>query len=154
MRRRRTILSIVIALALACIIVAGHKLSARWRSADATVLPRSPCDPSARECTIALPIGGQLSLSIEPRPVRALEKLALTVKVAGLHARQIEIDFDGANMSMGYNRPVLEGSNGVFSGQTILPVCVTGTMTWKATVLVTTEQGRFAAPFQFEVAGR
>lgn len=144
----------MVALALACVIVAGYKLSRHWHASDATTLPRSTCDPSVHECTAALPQVGRVSLSIEPRPIRALETLSLTVKVAGIKASRVEVDFDGADMSMGYNRPVLEGCGESFSGRTVLPVCVTGPMTWKATVLVTTEHGRFAIPFHFRVAGR
>jgi len=153
MRRRQTILT-VIALALACAAVIGYKLSARWHSTGAILLPRPSCDPSVEDCTIPLPRGGQLTLSIAPRPVRALQKLSLQVEIAGMKAEKVEIDFDGVDMSMGYNRPVLSGDGGRFSGQATLPICVTGTMTWKATVVVTTENERFAAPFHFEVAGR
>ena len=153
MRRSQTILT-VIALALACVAVIGYKLSARWHSTDATLLPRSSCDPSVEDCTIPLPRGGQLRLSIAPRPIRALQQISLEVAIVGLKAEKVEIDFDGVDMSMGYNRPVLSGDGGKFSGQAMLPVCVTGTMTWKATVVVTTDNERIAAPFHFEVAGR
>ncbi len=150
---RQTIL-IVIALALACVAVAGYKLSARWHSTNTAQLPRSSCDPSIQDCTIPLPQGGQLTLSITPRPILALQKLSLEVRMTGMKAEKVEIDFDGVDMSMGYNRPILSGDGGNFSGQTVLPVCITGTMTWKATVLVTAKEGGIAAPFHFKVAGR
>ena len=153
MGSRQTILT-VIALALACVAVIGYKLSARWHSADAIMLPRSSCNPSVEDCTISLPRGGQLRLSIAPRPIRALQKLSLEVAITGWKAEKVEIDFDGVDMSMGYNRPVLSGDGRKFSGQTMLPVCITGTMTWKATVVVTTDKERIAAPFHFEIAGR
>lgn len=153
MRRRQTILT-VIALALACVVVAGYKLATRWHSTDATRLPRSSCNPSAQDCTVPLPHGGQLRLSITPRPIRALQKLSIEVKMTGVKAERVEIDFDGADMSMGYNRPVLSGNGEDFSGQVILPVCITGTMTWTATVVATTGKEQIAAPFHFELIGR
>ena len=153
MRRRQTILT-VIALALACVAVIGYKLSARWHSTDATLLPRSPCDPSIQDCFITLPHGGQLQLSIAPRPIRPLQKLSLEVKTTGVKAEKVEIDFDGVDMSMGYNRQPLSGDGREFYGQAILPVCITGAMTWKATVIVTAGSERFAAPFHFKVAAR
>ena len=153
MRRRQTILTVIV-LALACVAVAGYKFSTRWRSTNATLLPRASCNPAIQDCTIPFPHGGQLRLSIAPRPIRPLQKLSLTVKMTGVKAENVEIDFDGADMSMGYNRPVLSGDGEDFSGQTILPVCITGTMIWKATVVVTTGKERIAAPFHFEVAGR
>lgn len=144
----------MIALALACITVIGYKLSARWQATNATLLLRSSCDPSLQECTVALPRGGHLRLSITPRPIRALQKLSVEVTMTGMNAEKVEIDFDGVDMSMGFNRPVLTGNGQFFSGQAILPVCVTGTMTWKATVLATTKEGRIATPFHFAVSGR
>jgi len=143
------------ALALACFAVAGYKLSTYWKTSNATLLPPSSCDPSTvPECALTLPQGEKISLSILPHPIRPLENLTLAVKISGFRASQVAVDFDGVDMSMGYNRAVLEGNGENFSGRAILPVCVTGTMAWKATVLVTTEKGLLAAPFHFEVAGR
>ena len=144
----------MIALALACLSVIGYKLSARWRATDADQLLRSSCDPSLQVCSVALPHGGHLQLSITPRPIRPLQKLSVDVTITGMNAKKVEIDFDGVDMSMGFNRPVLTGNGQSFSGQAILPVCITGTMTWRATVLATTQEGRIAAPFDFVVSGR
>ena len=153
MSKRRTIQT-VIALALACAIVAGYKLAAAWRDIDAAAMPLSSCDLSVQECVVALPPHGQLTISITPRPIRTLQKLTLDVKTNGVRAERIEIDFDGVDMSMGYNRPVLSRNGDHFSGQTLLPLCITGTMTWKATVLVSTDKGHIALPFHFEVVAR
>ncbi len=153
MNLRQTI-SLVIALALACLLVAGYKLSAAWRATRATTLAVPECSPSERDCRIALPGGGYLTLSITPRPIRALQTLNLLVVFSDVSANLVEIDFDGADMSMGYNRPQLAGQGKDFIGTTILPVCVTGTMTWKATVLANINGERIAAPFLFEVSGR
>ena len=153
MHKRQTIL-IVIVLALACVITAGYKFAAKWHASEGTTLPPSSCDPSVQECWISLPQGGRLRLSIEPRPIRPLQKLSLGVSMEGQSASTVAIDFDGVDMSMGYNRPVLSGSDGHFSGETILPVCITGKMKWKATVLISTEREQIAAPFHFEIAGQ
>lgn len=144
----------MIALALACLAVIGYKLSARRHATDDALLLRSSCDPSLQRCSVALPRGGQLQLSITPRPIRALQKLAVDVTITGTSAEKVEIDFDGVDMGMGLNRPVLNRNGQSYSGQAILPVCVTGTMTWRATVLATTQEGRIAAPFDFVVSGR
>ena len=156
MKPRQTILG-VIALAFACTIVAGYKLSAAWHAGtNASQLPLSSCDISVQECSVQLPQGAQLTLSIDPRPIRAMQKLTIKVDITGngLDPRKVEIDFAGVDMNMGYNRPELSGGSRHFSGQTILPICITGTMTWKATVLITKDQEKIAIPFQFSVAGR
>jgi len=153
MNPRRTV-SLVMALALACLLVAGYKLSAAWRATRATTLPAPACNPSEGDCRVALPEGGHLTLSITPRPVRALRTLNLLVAFSDTHADRVEIDFDGADMSMGYNRPQLAGQSEVFSGTAVLPVCISGTMTWKATVLANIDGRRIAVPFLFDVSGR
>lgn len=153
MNPRRTI-SLVIALALACLLVAGYKWSAAWRATKATTLSTPACNPGEGDCRVALPDGGHLTLSITPRPILALQTLNLSVAFSDARANLVEIDFDGADMSMGYNRPRLAGQGEKFTGTTILPVCVTGTMTWKATVLASVGGERIAIPFLFEVAGR
>ena len=151
MHKRQTI---VIVLALACVIAAGYKVAAMRHSSEGTTLPPTPCDPSHQECRASLPQGGRLRLSIAPRPIRPLQTLSLDVSMEEQSANTVAIDFDGIDMSMGYNRPVLSGSNGRFSGETILPVCITGTMKWRATVLVSTDKGSLAVPFDFEIAGQ
>lgn len=153
MNPRQTI-SLVIALALACALVAGYKFSAAWRATEATILPVPECSLTEQDCLVDLPGSGQMSVSITPRPIRALQTLNLAITVTGAPADLVEIDFDGADMSMGYNRPRLAGEGDRFAGTTILPVCITGTMTWKATVLVTVSGKRIAAPFLFEVSAR
>lgn len=54
-------------------------------------------------------------------------------------------------MNMGYNRPALAAAApGMFVGSASLPVCVTGSMAWQATVLLETDRARIAVPFRFD----
>jgi len=148
---RNALVIAVLALLLASLGVLGYKLSPR-ASADVT-LAVSVCDPGLQACTAMLPGGGQLELAIEPRPIRPLQALDLSVKVDGVTARQVELDFAGSDMQMGYNRPVLAGAEGRFTGRTTLPVCVSGNMLWIVTVLLAIENRRIAIPFRFTVSG-
>jgi len=145
---------IVTGLLVAILGVVGYKLSPmRGQMADVT-LPLSTCSPDLQACTATLPDGRRLDFSIEPRPIKALQPMHLEVTVQGAGVQSVDVDFNGTEMDMGYNRIKLtEGQHG-FSGQTMLPVCVTGTMTWTATVLLTTPTQRIAIPFHFVVAGR
>ena len=150
---RNTLLNSAILLIAAIMGVIGYKLSPMLRPNVDITLPGSPCNPGLQTCIATLPNGDRLELSIEPRPIRPLQPLQLSVSITGFKADTMEIDFDGSEMRMGYNRPVLTASNGRFLGQTILPVCVSGTMEWTATVLLTTDKRRIAVPFHFEIAG-
>ena len=150
----RNVLAIaVLALLLASIAVVGFKLAPRAAPTEVT-LAVSSCDPGLRACIAALPGGGQLEISIEPRPIRPLQPLDLSIRISGLEARRVELDFAGSDMQMGYNRTVLAGADGRFTGSTTLPICVSGSMVWIVTALLITEDQRVAVPFRFTAAGR
>ncbi len=152
MIRNPTII-LAIALALACLGVAGYKLSTA-RHSSAQTLALSACNPGKQSCSVPLAEGAQLTFSMEPRPIRPLRELTLKAAVTGLAASRIEVDFTGVDMSMGYNRRVLSGSDGLFSGSAILPVCITGSMKWQATVLIDTGRWTIAVPFHFDATAR
>jgi hypothetical protein len=55
-------------------------------------------------------------------------------------------------MNMGHNRSELMATGaGRFAGAASLPVCVSGRMTWIATVQVETDRQRIAVPYRFDV---
>lgn len=147
---KKLLLDAAILLALAVLGVAAYKLAPLLNPKTDIALPLSPCKLNRQTCVTTLPDGGQLEFSIEPRPIPALKPLRLQATIKGSEARRVEVDFVGTEMKMGYNRPVLEGDNGSFTGQAHLPVCITGTMEWDATVLVETATALIAVPFRFE----
>lgn len=120
--------------------------------ADATGVVEPGCDLQKRACPATLPDGGYLELSITPRPIAFLQTLRVEVAVTGIRPGKVEVDFAGAGMNMGYNRSELAAAgNGRYAGATSLPVCVSGTMAWIATVLVETDRQRVAVAYRFEV---
>jgi hypothetical protein len=92
-----------------------------------------------------------LELSITPRPIPFLQTLRVEVTVSGVEARKVEVDFAGETMNMGYNRGELFATRGnTYAGEAALPVCVSGSMAWVATVIVETAGQRIAVPYRFE----
>ena len=150
---KKLLLDAVILLALAVLGVVGYKLAPLFNPKTDVALPLSTCDLGKQACVATLPDGSQLEFSIEPRPIPALKPLKLRATLKGSEARKIEVDFAGTDMKMGYNRPLLEGGNGHFTGQANLPVCITGKMDWEATVLIETGKTLVAIPFRFEAIG-
>ena len=147
--------AIVAAMLIAIAGVIGYKLSPERNVApDIRRLPISTCDPSQDACTVVLPGGGKLEFAIEPRPIKALVPLRLKTATSGLDVEGIEVDFNGTDMDMGRNRIVLAKDGQGFSGQAMLPICVTGTMSWTAIVLLASGSTRLAVPFHFVIAGR
>lgn len=139
-------------LTLILVGVVGYKLSPLLMpKADVTANPDPGCDLHQGTCAAALPSGGRLHFSIAPRPIPLTTPLVLEVGIEGLPADRVAVDFAGVSMNMGFNRPRLDRLGpGRFSGQATLPVCVTGRMTWQATVLVDSADKRIAVPFRFE----
>jgi len=139
-------------LALILVGVVGYKLSPLLLpKADITIAPPPGCDLHAAACHAALPDGGQVVLSITPRPIPVVKPLQLEVTVEGIQADRVQVDFAGVEMNMGYNRPTLASIGpGRFAASATLPVCVTGRMIWQATVLLESGRRRLAIPFRFE----
>jgi hypothetical protein len=146
------LIDLSIVTALVGIGVAGYLLSPQLLpKSDVSVTPEEGCDLNLRTCSATLPDGGRIEFSISPRPVPFLSPLKLEASVTGVQVRKVEVDFSGATMNMGFNRGALTTSGpGQFVGESSLAVCVTGRMTWIATVIVETDQQRIAVPFKFD----
>lgn len=148
---RSLLVDIAILLALALIAIVGYKLSPIvLPKADLTVTPAG-CDLHRDACHADLPGGGRVELSIAPRPIPVVKPLTVTATISGMAADKVEIDFAGVTMNMGLNRPTLQATGeGRYSGEATLPVCVSGRMGWRATLMVESGRQRIAVPFLFE----
>jgi len=137
---------------VAVVVVAGLQIwNQKPKNILATAALDESCDLEAGPCESSFPGKGRVSLSIAPRPIVGLKPLELKVQTEGIEAQSVDVDFRGLGMNMGFNRPRLQKkSDGGFSGTGTLSVCILERMTWEATVLVTTREGVFAAPFRFE----
>ncbi len=113
--------------------------------------PADPaCDLRAGPCLTTMDKDSSVSFAIEPREIPMVKPLRLEVRLQGLDAGQVEVDFSGVDMNMGFNRFRLEQTGeGVFSGEGMLPVCVWDAMEWEAKVLIMTQQGLRAAAYRF-----
>jgi len=137
-------------LALIAIVVLGYHYAPAWLTKSDVTLPLSSCDPGESLCKVDLPGGGQVELRLSPQPVPLVKPFQIEVRLQGLHARQIDVDFSAIGMDMGYNRPRLQAAEaGRFVATTSLPVCITGPMEWQATLMIETLSARTAIPFRF-----
>ena len=142
---------IVALLFLALAGVAAYKVMPMLNPEVARSAPLDPeCDLRAGPCTGRLPGGGSIRFGITPQQIPVVTSLEYEVRLEGIEASSVEIDFQGVDMNMGYNRPKLEKiDKGLFRGEGMIPVCVREAMEWEARVLVRTDQGLVAAPFRF-----
>ncbi|QWT46217.1 hypothetical protein [Azospira inquinata] len=145
------LLIVVLVLALG---YAGYRLAPLLHPQADLTLPMSNCDLNRNDCRVQLPEGGSLGFRITPRPIPSLKTLDLEVQLTGTPAQKVEVDLAGADMEMGYNRPLLqEVAPGRFTGTGSLQICITGAMHWQATVLVDTGRRHLAVPFHFLSGG-
>lgn len=138
-------------LTLALLLLVSYKLKDMLRPtiAVSAELDES-CDLRKAACTSKLPGGGHVTFSISPNDIPILRPLQIDVKIDGEAVSQVEIDFTGIGMDMGYNRPKLTAiTKTQFKGKAILPVCVRSKMDWEARVLLQTKRGLLMAPFRF-----
>ena len=109
------------------------------------------CSLSSAMCSAPLPDGGALEFSLGPRRTPLLKPLAVAIRIAGSDARAVEVDFSGVNLPMAFNRADLTtDGDGAYLGQANLPLCSTGRMEWRATVLVESAGKKIYVPFRFE----
>ena len=148
---KKTLIDIIGLLLIALVVVVGYKLSPLiLPKADKTIQPEAGCDLQRQACQAVLPGGGRVELGITPRPIPMVKPLQVEVRVEGVTASRVEVDFTGIDMNMGLNRPLLQAmADGRYRGEATLPVCITGAMDWQATVLLETDQERIAIPFRF-----
>jgi hypothetical protein len=147
------LLNVAMIVALVATAVIGHQMSPLLLpKADATGIVEPGCDLQRKACPATLPGGGRIELSITPRPIPFLQALRVEVTIVGIEPRKVEVDFAGESMNMGYNRSELTAhDSGRYGGEVSLPVCVSGGMTWVATVIVETDGERIAVPYRFDV---
>jgi len=106
-----------------------------WYSASSCQLPQDTC-------LVKLENPKQLTFTLNKAEPRPLETLPLSVELKGysdaeLENLQVEIDLQGRDMYMGYNRTLMEYQGfGRFTANPILSICTEEIMVWRASVLI------------------
>jgi len=106
-----------------------------WYSASSCQLPQDTC---------FVKLDGQIYLTFkldkqEPKP---LESLPIRVQLEGyseeeLKNLQLEIDLQGRDMYMGYNRTTMTyQGKGLFTASPILSICTEDVMVWRASLFI------------------
>ena len=143
--------SILVVLLLTLGITAVYK---SWPYLNPELIASAPldseCDLRVAPCTGVLSDGRSITFEIEPKPIPVMKSLQFSVRLQGLDGEGVEIDIQGVDMNMGYNRFKLTAiDHGLFKGKGVLPICTRAAMEWEARVLVQTRRGLVAAPYRF-----
>ncbi len=124
----------------------GHRADAIASATRTTAATSSPtathCDLDSGPCTQPSPAlaGAAVTLSIAPRPLRAMRDLELTVAIAPTSAAEdaeVSVSFSMPGMYMGDTRfPLAPAERGLFRGKGVLVRCPSGRRDWVADVVV------------------
>lgn len=104
--------------------------------------PSAECQLPDETCFAALGKGQALSFTLHTPEPRPLEPLPVTVRLEGfseelLQQLELEIDLQGRDMYMGYNRTAMKyQGQGVFTATPLLSLCTDEMMVWRASVLI------------------
>ncbi len=136
---------------MAVLLAVGYRYAPQLLPvSDITIQPDGACDLQRSACRARLPDGGSVSIQLSPAPIPLAKPFSIEVFTQGAAIDSIEIDFAGEDMNMGLNRFALTSSDQTrFVATVTLPVCVSGKMAWKATLLLKQGRQRIAVPFHF-----
>lgn len=149
---RRTLTVAAVTLLLGGAGAAGF-LAWRWMQPPALVsgAVEPGCDLHRGPCTARFADGGSLQVDVTPRPVPLVTPITVEVRLAGMSAESVEVDFHSPDMYMGYNRrPLALQADGRYIGRAVLPVCVRDRMRWQLQVIARTPKGARGARFEFD----
>jgi hypothetical protein len=105
------------------------------------------CDLGVGACRAVLADGGAVEVTLAPRPIPLAQPLTVNATLEGAAPERAELRIRSTTMSMGTTRFRLEPNGPTWSGNNQLPVCVSGTMVWLATLRL---DGDDVAHFRFE----
>ena len=76
----------------------------------------------------------EVTLDINPKPVKAMRELAFTLSVRGAEAPgELALDLSMPGMYMGKNLvPMKRGADGTYRGEGVIPKCPSGRRLWTA----------------------
>lgn len=148
--QRRILPDLIGLLAIGLVLVVAYKLSPLLFPVADRLLTPPPCDLQRAACRAELPDGSRLELAFAERPAPLVRPFTVAAAVDGPAPARIEIDFAGLDMDMGENRkPLQAAGDGRYVAQVALPVCITGDMRWRATLLIERDGQRLALPYEF-----
>ncbi|MEC9484091.1 MAG: hypothetical protein UMU75_12360 [Halomonas sp.] len=155
---RSPLLKLLIIVTLATMVVAlGYLLDYYLRGSREDITwypPRMPCDLHLDACRADLGLHAALSLALEA-PLQPRQPVDIDVRLEGIDAERVVVEFVGRNMNMGFNRFELQPmGNGHFHGQGRFAACREEIMPWRAQVLIETAQGRKGSWFDVDIRRR
>ena len=91
---QKNAITVILFLLAAIVGVVGYKLSLRQKPQAGNALPVSACNLARDDCRVALPNGGEITLSLSPRPIRPLRAFTARLTVRDVEVRSADLDLE------------------------------------------------------------
>ncbi|MEH6651988.1 MAG: hypothetical protein V7707_18355 [Motiliproteus sp.] len=112
--------------------------------------PQAGCQLPQQSC-LASDGAHSIRFSIDSEELSSHQPLPLQVWLEGFNPSQVTVKLQGVEMYMGENNATLQlQSDGSYRTDIQLPACTTGTMLWRAQILITETGGMSGSWFDFE----
>lgn len=141
-------------LALFIVLLTGCEQKPPQSKAETWPLVKQ-CNLHQQACT-AEHNGQKVTLDIAPKPIPVANPLKVSVTLDNLTAQALQIDINGHNMYMGYNRlPLEKVDEHHWRGSTMLAFCTNAKMEWIITLIIDKPDGhQLRIPFYLETKSR
>jgi hypothetical protein len=140
-------------LVLIPLIALGTGLAMWWKQqtpqTNVHILPLAEqCQLHQQACTIHAQ-GLTVTLDVAPKPIPIAKQLSIKANITGAMPSKVQLDINGSNMYMGYNRiPLVQQEDGSWAGKSLLAFCTIDKMQWQLTLIIDLNDGtQIQAPF-------
>lgn len=146
---------LMLAIVVSCALLLGLSLwlGQSWlaqQNSSPLFAPQAGCQLPQQSCQ-ANDGSRSIRFRIDSEELSSHQALPLQVWLEGFQPSQVTVKLQGVEMYMGENTATLKRqSDGSYRTKIQLPVCTTGTMLWRAQILITETGGMSGSWFDFE----
>ena len=95
-------------------------------------LTKLNCPIKEKMCEISDQDFGKIQFEIQKKPFFMNEAIPVQIS-SERELSEVQVELEGIEMDMGYNKPLLKGSGKKFNGRLFIPMCTSKKMTYKMT---------------------
>ena len=146
---------LILAIIVSCglLLVLSLWLGQSWlaqQNSHPMFAPQADCQLPQQSC-LATDNKRSIRFNIDSEELSSHQPLPLQVWLEGYQPSLVTVKLQGVEMYMGENNATLQRqSDGSYRTEIQLPVCTTGTMLWRAQILITETGGVSGSWFDFE----
>lgn len=148
-RYKIEIIAVILLVVLFSVVLPYLRQSA---TPSAQLMTAPPCDLQQQRCSAQLD-NMVITLALAPTPLVSQQPITVQAELQGFpEQRTVRLVLEGVDMYMGEIQTKLSAETtqpDILTGQTALALCLTGEMTWRATLYIETADNLYAAYFDF-----